>query len=191
LQQALRQALQLRRELSAHLRVDANIYERSSSMPHEPEHVSLSGVVIAIFAHRFVIEADGGKFLADLGPEGAHRVSLRDGDTVTIHGERKPSEIKVSEIVKADQKLVRIDHPRKKHGPHHHHHERDDVSPAAAIKAVTKAKFKVLGKPRRKPKHFEILGKSGRGQLIEFHVELDGHIRKRKPVEARDPKWDL
>jgi hypothetical protein len=159
-------------------------------MPHDSEHVSISGVVTAIFAHRFVIEGDGGKFLADLGPEGAHRVRLRDGDSVTIHGERKPSEIKVSEIVKAGERLVRIDHPHKKHGPHHHH-EHDDVSPAAAIKAVTKAKFKVLGKPRRKPKHFEILGKSAKGDLIEFHVELDGHIRKRKPVEPGDPKWDL
>ena len=159
-------------------------------MPHDADHIRVSGVVTAIFAHRFVIEADKGKFLADLGPEGARRVSLRAGDKVTVHGERKPSEIKVSEIEKAGERLVRIDHPHKKHH-HHDHHEHDDVSPAAALKAVAKAKFKVLGKPRRKPKHFEILGQSAKGDLIEFHVELDGHIRKRKPVEAGDPKWDL
>ena len=158
-------------------------------MPHASEHISVSGVVTSIFAHRFVVDAGASKFLADLGPEGAHRVRLREGDSVTIHGVRKPSEIKVFEITKAGKRLVRIDHPHKKHG--HRPHEHDDVSPAAAIKAVTKARFKVLGKPRRKPKHFEILGRSAKGELIEFHVELDGHIRKRKPAEAGDPKWEL
>jgi hypothetical protein len=27
------------------------------------------------------------------------------------------------------------------------------------------------------------------GNLEELHIELDGHIRKSKPVAADDPKW--
>ena len=101
------------------------------------------------------------------------------GDTVTLHGERKPSEIKVSEIAKDGGTPVRIAHPHKRHG---HHHQQDDVSPADAINAVTEEHFVVLNQPRRKPKHFEILARSATGDLIEFHVGLDGHIRKRKPI---------
>ena len=153
-----------------------------TTMPHDSQHTTVSGVVTAIFAHRFVIEAENGKFLADLGPEGAHRVRLRDGDVVIIHGERKPSEIKVSEIMKAGERSVRIDHPHKKHRPRHHH-EHDDVSPAAAIAAVTAAKFEIVGKPRRKPKHFEIDGWKD-GVRRAFHVAIDGTIRKTKPAKS-------
>jgi hypothetical protein len=48
--------------------------------------------------------------------------------------------------------------------------------------------FEPLGQPRRKPKHFEVLGRRTR-QLTELHIELNGNIRKMKPVESGDPKW--
>ena len=43
------------------------------------------------------------------------------------------------------------------------------------------------GEPRRKPKHFEILGLRN-GRHSELHVELDGRIRKSKPVDDGH-KW--
>ena len=48
-------------------------------MRHDPKQTSISGVVTAVFAHRFVLEGEDGRFLADLGPEGAHRVTLNEG----------------------------------------------------------------------------------------------------------------
>jgi hypothetical protein len=150
----------------------------------EHHHTSISGTVTAVFAHRFVVESNGAKHLADIGPEAVKLVDLKEGDKVTVTGEQKPSEIKVTEIVKAGGKPIRIEH--KKHGHEGAHAYRD---PSAAIEAVTKHGFKVIAEPRRKPKHFEILGRSAKGEVLEFHVELDGDIRKRKPADIHEPKW--
>jgi predicted DNA-binding antitoxin AbrB/MazE fold protein len=153
-----------------------------------PEHhqTSVSGTVTAVFAHRFVIESKGAKHLADIGPEALKHVDLKEGDKVTVTGERKPSEIKVTEIVTAGGKPVRIEHKKKKHDHDAPHAYRD---PHDAIEAVKQQGFKVIAEPRRKPKHFEILGRSAKGEVVEFHVELDGDIRKRKPAALDEPKW--
>ena len=50
------------------------------------------------------------------------------------------------------------------------------------------AGFEPLGQPRRKPKHFEVLTRRNH-RLTELHIELNGNIRKIKPVEGGDPKW--
>jgi len=152
----------------------------------EHHHITVSGTVTAVFAHRFVIESKDTKYLADIGPEAVDIVRLKEGDKVSVSGERKPSEIKVKEIVKAGGKPVRIEHKKKKHGHEEHHAYRD---PHDAIEAVKQQGFKVIAEPRRKPKHFEILGRSAKGELLEFHVELDGDIRKRKPADLDEPKW--
>ena len=151
----------------------------------EPHHISVSGTVTAIFAHRFVVESEGAKHLADVGPEAVKLVDLKEGDKVTVTGEQKPSEIKVTELVKAGGTPIRIEH-KKKHGHDESHAYQD---PKAAIEAVTRHGFKVIAEPRRKPKHFEILGRSAKGEVLEFHVELDGDIRKRKPADLHEPKW--
>jgi hypothetical protein len=151
----------------------------------EPHRVSVSGTVTAVFAHRFVVESKSAKYLADLGPEGVKLVDLKEGDMVSVTGEQKPSEIKVTEIAKAGGTQIRIEH-KKKHDHEEPHAYRD---PKAAIEAVAKHGFKVIAEPRRKPKHFEILGRSAKGEVIEFHVELDGDIRKRKPADLNEPKW--
>jgi hypothetical protein len=151
----------------------------------EHHHTSISGTVTAVFAHRFVIESKDAKYLADIGPEAVKLVELREGDKVTVTGEQKPSEIKLTEILKADGKPIHIEH-KKKHDHDEPHAYRD---PRTAIKAVTREGFKVIAEPRRKPKHFEILGRSAKGEVLEFHVELDGDIRKRKPADLHEPKW--
>jgi hypothetical protein len=153
----------------------------------EHHHTSVSGTVTAVFAHRFVIEDAGAKYLADIGPEAVKHVDLKEGDKVSVTGERKPSEIKVTEITKADGKPIHIEH-NKKHDHDEHHTYRD---PRTAIEAVTRHGFRVIAEPRRKPKHFEILGRSAKGEAVEFHVELDGAIRKRKPADLHEPKWKL
>jgi len=152
----------------------------------EHHHTSVSGTVIAVFAHRFVIESGHAKYLADIGPEAVTLVGLKEGDKVSVTGERKPSEIKVTEIVKSGGKPIRIEHKQKKHHHDEPHAYRD---PKPAIEAVTREGFKVVAEPRRKPKHFEILGRSAKGEAVEFHVELDGAIRKRKPADIQEPKW--
>lgn len=151
--------------------------------PHDM--ISLHGKVVDIFAHRFVIETKDGRHLADLGPDGAKRFPLEIGDDVSLTGARKPSEIKVSDIARKDSARLQLEHKKKKPKPHHDH---DDVEPKAALDAVKAAGFAVLADPRRKPKHFEILARKG-SKIEELRVELDGHIRKSKPVSADERKW--
>jgi hypothetical protein len=69
-------------------------------MDHERHTRSLSGQVTDIFAHRFLVRTDKGKVLADLGPKGAGKAPLREGDQVDLIGDMKPSELKVHSITK-------------------------------------------------------------------------------------------
>jgi hypothetical protein len=125
-------------------------------MSHEEHNKTLSGQVTVIFAHRFVVKTAGGKVLADLGPKGAERVSLVEGDRVELAGEMKPSEMKVHSIAKNGSRPVLVDHPGK---PRPHPRDLDEADPKPALKTAEANGFIVIGKPRRKPKHFEILGR--------------------------------
>jgi len=140
--------------------------------------------VTDIFAHRFVVKTANGKVLADLGPKGADQVPLKEGDRVNLIGNMKPSELKVHSIARNGARPVGIEHPKKPH-PHEH----DEADPGPALKTAEANGFTVLGKPRRKPKHFEILGRDLAGDVVELHVELDGSLRKTRPVHDDDPKW--
>ena len=155
-------------------------------MNHDEKTQTLSGQVTDIFAHRFVVKTERGNRLADLGPKGAEQIGLKIGDRVELLGEMKPSELKVHSIARNGSRPALLEHPRKPHRPPH---ELDDADPKPALKAAEANGFAVLGKPRRKPKHFEILGRDPAGDLVELHVELDGRLRKTRPVLDDDPKW--
>jgi hypothetical protein len=155
-------------------------------MNHERYTRSLSGQVTDIFAHRFVIKTEKGKVLADLGPKGAERVPLREGDQVELVGDMKPSELKVHSIAVDGGRPILVEHPGK---PHHPPHQLEEPEPVAALKTAEANGLTVLGKPRRKPRHFEILGLDSAGDMVELHIELDGALRKTKPVHEDDPKW--
>lgn len=155
-------------------------------MPHHQD-IKAAGTIEDVFAHRFVLRTHDGKMLVDLTPKGAEQVKLRAGDQIAIEGEKKPSEVKVHRVMQ-NGKVTEIHHPDKPHGPKHDdpkHHAHD---PAPALKAVRAEGYEVVGKARPKPKHFEVLARRGK-ELMELHVELDGHIRKSKPVQANDEKW--
>jgi hypothetical protein len=155
-------------------------------MNHEGQTRSLSGQVTDIFAHRFVVKTETGKVLADLGPKGAERVPLKEGDQVDLIGAMKPSELKVCSIAMNGARPILLEHPGKPHRPPH---ELDDADPRPALKTAEANGFTVLGKPRRKPKHYEILGRDSAGDMVELHIELDGVLRKTRPVHEDDPKW--
>jgi hypothetical protein len=151
--------------------------------PHHPSK-TITGKVTHLFGHRFVLKTAQGDILADLTPHGLDQISLRLKDEVTIEGEMKPSELKVEKLTRYGT-TIRIEH----HHPHHHHHgHHPPADPAIVVAAAKDAGFEVLGTPRRKPKHFEVLGKKKRS-LSELHIELDGHIRKSQPIEQDDHKW--
>jgi hypothetical protein len=151
-------------------------------MSHEEHIKTLSGRVTDIFAHRFVFETKNGKALADLGPKGAEQVALKEGDQVALVGALKPSELKVHSIAKNGRPPIVIDHPKKLH-------ENGEADAGPAVKTAEANGFTVLGEPRRKPKHFEILGRDPAGDAVELHIELDGSLRKTRPVHDDDPKW--
>lgn len=148
-----------------------------------PDHhtISINGKITHVFGHRFVVETSQGAVLADLTPKGAEQHAVRVGEIVSLSGEMKPSELKVSRLT-AGKTMVTIDHGKKPHDHHPH------AEPGDAMKAAREAGFEPLGHPRRKPKHFEVLGRRDH-KLTELHIELDGNIRKMKPVENGDPKW--
>lgn len=148
--------------------------------------VKLTGSVRDLFAHRFVLRTPEGSVLADLTPAGAERIQLLVGDEVTIEGERKPSEIKVSRIMRGAEVIELPAKGGSRHGKAEGHDE-DDVE--AATRAATEAGLTPIGKPRRKHKHFEILGRDGAGNLVELHVDRDGAVGKQKIVEADSDKW--
>jgi len=142
----------------------------------------VSGRITHTFAHRFVVDTKRGPVLADITPKGLEQIELKVGDEVTLEGEMKPSELKVSRLT-CRGKTIRVEH-KKKHDDKHHPY----ADPAVVIAAALAAGFEPLGEPRRKPKHFEVLGRR-QGKHTELHIELDGHIRKTKPVERHDHKW--
>jgi len=157
--------------------------------PHElnPHRIhKISGTVIDIFAHRFVLKTMDGTLLGDLTPHGAAEVTLHIGDTVDIEGEQKPSEIKVSKITLEGHTVAIAHKPPKHHDKGIDHHPYAD--PAPALAAARAAGYRIVGEPRRKPKHFEILGRNG-DRFHELHVELDGRIRKSSPLDSNDDKW--
>jgi len=141
---------------------------------------TVTGNVTHIFAHRFVVETDKGPVLADMTPHGSEQIALQIGDRATLMGEMKPSELKVSRLT-CGGKTVQIEH--KKKDDHHH----PQVDPAVARQSARKAGFEPIGEPRRKRKHFEVIGRRN-GKLCELHIELDGQIRKTKPLHD-EHKW--
>lgn len=146
-----------------------------------PDHAirTVDGEVTHIFGHRFVVQTSKGAVLADLTPHGAERITLTAGDHVTLVGEMKPTELKVSQFTRGGE-TTEIVHEKK--------HKHDDTDPGIATKAAKQAGFETVGQPRRKPKHFVVLGRRN-DALTELHIELDGHIRKQKPADRNDPKW--
>ena len=163
-------------------------------MPHH-ERREVAGEIVDVFVHRFTIETGTGRVLADLGPKGAEAFPLAPGQRVVACGEMKPSELKVDRISREGEPAVVIAHKKPhEHDPHHHDphhhgpHQHEPADPKLALSAVAAVGLLPLGEPRRKPKHFEVLARKGR-QFVECHVELDGHIRKEKPVPHDDHKW--
>ncbi len=150
-------------------------------MPDHPIITTASGKITHIFGHRFVVQTGRNSILADVTPHGLEQIEFQIGDSVELTGEQKPTELKVARFTR-DGKTTAIEH-KKKHDRHH-----ADADPRTALRVAEKAGFETLGEPRRKPKHFEVLGRRDE-ELTELHIELDGRIRNRKAVDRRDPKW--
>ena len=162
-----------------------------------PNHqtITVEGKITHVFGHRFVVQADREPVLADITPKGLEQIEPRVGDSVELTGEKKPSELKVTRFTR-DGRTVTILNKEEHHGHH------GNADPEEALQAARAAGFATLGQPRRKPrslprshrlprrkpKHFEVLGKRD-ACFTELHIELDGHIRKMKPVDRHDPKW--
>jgi hypothetical protein len=125
-------------------------------MPHQEKHprVTAAGEITQVFGHRFVLKTGSKSVLADLTPRGLEVVGLRIGDRVALEGEQKPSEIKVSKLERNGETFA------ISHGPHDT--RENEADPAIATKTAENAGYQVIGEPRRKPKHFEVLGKRAR-----------------------------
>ena len=149
-----------------------------------PDHhiITVTGRITHVFGHRFVVQTSREAVLCDVTPKGLARIQPHVGDSVELEGEKKPSELKVARFTR-DNTTVTIEHKEK-----HDHDHHDHADPGTALKAAKAAGFVTHGEPRRKPRHFEVLGERD-ARFTELHIELDGHIRKMKPVDRHDPKW--
>ncbi|MBY0255623.1 MAG: hypothetical protein K2X54_30290 [Methylobacterium organophilum] len=151
---------------------------------------AFSGTVGHVFAHRFTVEADGETHLADLGPKGVAAFPIAHGLRVTLEGERRPSEIKVTRISAEGRDPVEIHHKKPHHplGPKPAEARAEaSADPARALAAVASAGWAVMDAPRRKPKHFEVLGRRPDGAATELHVDFAGTIYREKPADPT--KW--
>ncbi|WP_337271457.1 hypothetical protein [Oryzifoliimicrobium ureilyticus] len=150
-------------------------------MPNN-ETIAFHGVVQHIFAHRFTISTnDGGLILADLGPKGADVFPLKQGLSISVEGERRPSEVKVTRISAEGLEPVMIEHKK----PHHKSrgvHQSNAVDLDILKHALETKGWSIVGEVRRKPKHFEILARRSGQELLELHVDLSGEVYKQKPV---------
>lgn len=148
--------------------------------------IRVSGKILHLFSHRFTVDTGRGVVLADVTPKGLEQIALRVGDCVELDGEQKPSELKVHRLMRCGR-TIEIEHKKK---PHHDHHDHDHgpADPAVVLRAARGAGYEPIGAPRRKPRHFEVLGRRN-GTFAELHIELDGHIRKTKPATGDEPKW--
>ena len=133
-----------------------------------------TGTVWAIFGHRFAVEGAEGRLLADLGPKGGEGLAIAVGDTVSVEGERKPTEIKVAHLTTADGTVHAIAWPRKDAA----------ADPGAAVAAAMAAGYRVTGEPERKPKHFELAAEKD-GAAVRLHVAFDGTLRAAKPGKEK------
>lgn len=154
-------------------------------MPHN-EKIALSGTIQHVFAHRFTLESDGKHHLADLGPKGVEAFPLASGLPVTLEGERRPSEIKVTRIAAEGRAPVVIEHNKPNHGPGHKHPDVPADS-ATVLSAARSAGWAPEGEPRQKPKHFEVLARKQGEELTELHIDFAGTIYKLKTADAA--KW--
>ncbi|XYD11154.1 hypothetical protein R1A27_12410 [Methylobacterium sp. NMS12] len=111
---------------------------------------------------------------------------------VTLEGERRPSEIKVTRISAEGRDPVEIHHKKPHHAPGA---KRPDgatdvpADPARALAAAASAGWTVADAPRRKPKHFEVLARRSDRAATELHVDLAGTIYKEKPADPA--KWTV
>ncbi|MGY2048036.1 hypothetical protein [Methylobacterium sp. JK268] len=154
-------------------------------MPHH-DTVALSGIIRHVFAHRFTLEAEGALHLADLGPKGAEAFPLAAGLPVSLEGERRPSEIKVTRIAAEGREPVLIHHKKPHHAPADGRPDRP-ADMGAILAAVASAGWTQAGEPRRKPKHVEILARRDGDAVTELHVDLAGHVYKTKTPDPA--KW--
>jgi hypothetical protein len=145
-----------------------------------------TGTIWAVFGHRFAVEGPHGRFLADLGPRGIEGLILSPGETVTVTGERKPSEIKVTRLALGDGSIRAVEWPAKPNHPKPDHAKPDHApaAPEAALAAARNAGYAPSGEVRRKPKHFEISATKD-GAAFALHIALDGALRKVEPAGAK------
>jgi len=148
-------------------------------MKPEYKHISISGTVTAVFAHRFVIEGKDGKHLADIGPDAVDFVDVQEGDKVTVEGERKPSEIKVTKITKGSDKLIEVEHI-KRHQRDGAREHRDSVK---AVVAVEREGFEVVGARAERPSISRFSGGRRRESSRDFtSSSTEGSTRKSRPT---------
>ena len=145
---------------------------------------TITGEVTDLFSHRFIVKTTGGKILADIGPKGCEQITLACGDIVEMTGTMKPSELKVDTLTRANKTTV-IERKRPATDDHDH------VAPDIACRTAHNNGLIVVGAPRRKSKHFEVLGRDNSGDYVELHIELDGKLRKSKPGDPAEPKWAI
>jgi hypothetical protein len=153
--------------------------------------VTVTGNVTDVFGHRYVVDEGGKKSLVDIGPKGRDAVTINSGDKVSVEGELTDAgEVRAASVAVGDKPAVELPEARtwweKLTGAEPK--DKVDLTPDAAKVMVQKAGYEVIGEPRPKKKHFEVLGKKD-GKFYEVHAHADGDLKGIHTVDASDPKW--
>jgi hypothetical protein len=97
--------------------------------------VAVKGAVAEIFGNKFIIQDDGGRALADLGPRGENRNVVSQGETVTVQGRFDRGMIHAIILSHADGRTEAFGppnpppRPKRDHGPKGKRSERGDAGP--------------------------------------------------------------
>ena len=124
-------------------------------MPHQEKHpkVNAAGEITHVFGHRFVLKTASKPVLADLTPRGLEVVVSSSAIASPWKASRSRRKSKCPSLNATEKHLQSV---MVRMTP------ANQADPAIATKTAENAGYQVIGEPRRKPKHFEVLGK-GRG----------------------------
>ena len=155
------------------------------------EPARIVGTVTDVFGPRFVVETATGKVLVDIGPKGADKVVIKQGEKIEIEGDRKQDQLRARRVTLANGHAYVVDRRGKswrewlvgKRTPE----ATGTFSPAEAKKFATEKGYRVSGEPVARKRHFTVMAAKD-GKDYELQVYRDGRVDPRVAFGAAEAK---
>ena len=155
------------------------------------EDVAFKGTVTDVFGHRVVVDAEGKKYLVNIGPKATEAGSLKAGDKLEVDGDLKNSgEVRAHNLTLGDGRKVTVSKDKKSWREWLMGDEAGAKKPftvADARKAASDKGYTLTADPIADKKHF--VGTATKdGKAVEIHIHRNGDIKERMTFSADDAK---